>query len=429
MKTLVWFLRKDLALFLADRNGAILTIVTPVALAALLGMLFAPPDKARSVHLLVADLDGTPRTAALIGAIDGSDTLDVEVTDEATARSRIQQGEASVAVILPKGAGEALRPGALFTGTKQDVPLLFDPSDSVEAGLTEGLLTQILMQQVAKGFSDASSMREMFRETRAELDRTVAAGTYDGPEGLRELLDAGLEMSDGEVERQTAEGSDGGGGLQPPLSFQRQEVTAAGPLAGYNTYAHNFSGMLCMFILFMGLDRAKGLIQERATGTLLRVRTCPVRPSAILVGSALSTTVIGLLVSVAVYAAGMAVFGVRVLGSPLGFALVVLAQAIFVGGFALFLTGVGRTESQIANIGSFAILVLSFLGGAWLPSFLMPDWVQAVAHATPTYWATRGLAAMTWRGLPLTDALIPVVVLLGAGGLLGAIGIRRFRWE
>jgi ABC-2 type transport system permease protein len=40
-----------------------------------------------------------------------------------------------------------------------------------------------------------------------------------------------------------------------------------------------------------------------------------------------------------------------------------------------------------------------------------------------------GLDAMTWRGLPFADAVLPAAVLLGAALACLAIAIWRFRWE
>lgn len=72
------------------------------------------------------------------------------------------------------------------------------------------------------------------------------------------------------------------------------------------------------------------------------------------------------------------------------FALVPLALA-----YALAQCGL-REESlnAIANLGG---MVMSFLGGAWVPLTLMGAEVQAVARFTPTYWmydaVTRVLGA------------------------------------
>jgi hypothetical protein len=40
-------------------------------------------------------------------------------------------------------------------------------------------------------------------------------------------------------------------------------------------------------------------------------------------------------------------------------------------------------------------------------SFIIQPWLQKVSMWMPTLWAVDGLDAMTWRGLPLQDALLP----------------------
>jgi ABC-type multidrug transport system permease subunit len=83
-----------------------------------------------------------------------------------------------------------------------------------------------------------------------------------------------------------------------------------------------------------------------------------------------------------------------------------------------------------ASVGSVVVLILSFVGGAMFPRFLMAEWLQTVSRGLPTYWATAGgLAAMTWRRLGLGAALLLVGVLLAFGSLFAASGVRSYRWS
>ncbi len=43
--------------------------------------------------------------------------------------------------------------------------------------------------------------------------------------------------------------------------------------------------------------------------------------------------------------------------------------------------------------------------------------------------AVNGLDAMTWRGVGLSGAVAPTLVLLGFAAVFGAIALSRFRWE
>ena len=417
MSAFFWIVRKDLARFFADRQGAVAAIAVPVVLAAFLGMLFAPRPSSGSVDLLVVDEDGSPATRALVDAVKADDTFVVEELSMEAARARLSAGDADVALHIPAGTGAKLKPTAMFTGDVGTLELLHDPSDATEADIAEGLLTKIAMQHTMSALGDRDAMSGMFDELSAGLPA-------DADPALRTVLDSGKGLAD----TPTPSTDKGGGGMREPIRFTRSEVSAAGPAAGYNSYSHNFAGTLMLFLLFGAQSTARNLLAEREEGALLRVRLAPIAAWQALVASGVGSAIVALLVSAAVYAVGMVGFGVRIEGSILGFALVVLAEAAFVGGFALLLAGLGRSEAQISSIGTFVVLVMSFAGGAMFPSFMMPAWLQTLGQLLPTYWATRGLAAMTWRGLPLADALPAVAVLLVFAVGFGAIGVRRFKW-
>ena len=69
------------------------------------------------------------------------------------------------------------------------------------------------------------------------------------------------------------------------------------------------------------------------------------------------------------------------------------------------------------------------LGGAWVPTFVFPEWLQSATVVVPTRWAVDGLDAMTWRGLGLEAALAPIAVMLGFSAAFAWIAIKRFAWE
>jgi ABC-2 type transport system permease protein len=76
-----------------------------------------------------------------------------------------------------------------------------------------------------------------------------------------------------------------------------------------------------------------------------------------------------------------------------------------------------------------ATLLLVMVGGAWVPSFVFPKWLQQASLVLPTRWAVDGLDAMTWRGLGFGAAVSPLLVLSATAALCMAIAIWRFRWE
>jgi ABC-2 type transport system permease protein len=125
----------------------------------------------------------------------------------------------------------------------------------------------------------------------------------------------------------------------------------------------------------------------------------------------------------------MAVFHVAIHGSWPGFILCNAAIALFAGSLGLFVAAIGRTPDATRAISIFVVLIMVMLGGAWIPAFLFPEWLQKATLLLPTRWAVDGLTAMTWRGLPFSAALNSAAVLLGYALLLGAIALKSFHWE
>jgi ABC-2 type transport system permease protein len=63
------------------------------------------------------------------------------------------------------------------------------------------------------------------------------------------------------------------------------------------------------------------------------------------------------------------------------------------------------------------------LGGAWVPSFIFPAWLQRITVVIPARWAVDGFDAMTWRGLPFESAVMPTIVLLGFAVLFATLTV------
>ena len=81
------------------------------------------------------------------------------------------------------------------------------------------------------------------------------------------------------------------------------------------------------------------------------------------------------------------------------------------------------------GLAIFVTLMAVMLGGAWIPTFLFPQWMQKITVLVPTRWAIDGLEAMTWRGLGLGAALAPIGVLLAFAVVFGGLAVSRYRWE
>ena len=109
----------------------------------------------------------------------------------------------------------------------------------------------------------------------------------------------------------------------------------------------------------------------------------------------------------------------------LGFAAIAVACSIMAATFGLLVAALGKTAAATRRVATFAVLIMVMLGGAWVPSFIFPAWLQQITVVIPARWAVDGLDAMTWRGLGFDAAIVPTLVLLGFAVLFAVLTLAR----
>ena len=162
------------------------------------------------------------------------------------------------------------------------------------------------------------------------------------------------------------------------------------------------------FILFMGIEVGVGVLLARRLGLWKRLRAAPLSRSLLLGSHIVSGAITALILLAIIYAAAIAIFGVRIDGSVAGFVGIAIAFALLTSTFGLLIAAIGKTPEATRGLAIFATLVLVMLGGAWVPSFVFPPWLQTASLVVPTRWAVDGLDAMTWRGLGFEAAVAPI---------------------
>ena len=433
--------RKDLLLFFGDRRSVILSFVVPIAIASFFGSIFsdAGDSEAARMNVAVVDHDNSTISRSIIANAKADRNLILNATSDSVARDAVKRGETTVAVIIPKGFGDASGRAFLGFGSQPALELLYDPSHRMELAMVNGILTQHVMQAVSKEMFGGTQGRALVAEGLQELGPT--AGQDPQRAALVQMLGSVQGFYDQQradsIARASGAGSGGAsasaqapasGGLTMPYTVRETAVTS-GTDTKYNGYAHSFAGMGIQFLLFAMANLGVEMLLERQKGLWKRLRSAPVSRMLLLGGKVVSGTIISLMTLWISFAFAMIVFRVRIEGSLTGFFGVSVACALMAATFGLLVAALGRTPASARAVTTLAVLMMVMLGGAWIPAFVFPAWMQQATKAVPVRWAVDGLDAMTWRGLGLQAAIGPIVVLLGFAALFGAVAALRFRWE
>jgi ABC-2 type transport system permease protein len=375
-------IKKDLVLYFSNRRALVMSIAAPIVIAAFFGAVFGSGgERPTRVPIALVDADGSALTKAVVASLRGDTTFEVRELPEADAVALAQKGKVRAAIVLPAGFGIQTPAALMGRGEKASVAVHYDPSQATALPMVRGLLTQHVMKALGE--------------------------TLGGMPGA-----AGTTRS----------------AFRAPYDTETLATTAAADRP-YNGYAHAFAGMGVQFILFMGIEVGVGVLLARRLGLWKRLRAAPLSRATLLGSHILSGALTALILLAVIYAAAIGIFKVRIDGSLPGFVGIAVAFALLTASFGLLIASIGKTPEATRGLAIFATLIMVMLGGAWVPSFVFPEWLQTASLVVPTRWAVDGLDAMTWRGLGFDAAVQPIAALLFFSAVFATIAIWRFDWE
>ncbi|MFZ6742760.1 ABC transporter permease [Undibacterium sp. JH2W] len=436
MTALIALIRKDLILFLADRRALLLNLVMPILLGAFFGFITGGRDTkdAAKIEIAVVSQDDHVISQKIVKGLKEESTLLVKEMSLEEAKALVLKGKLNMAVLIPEKFGERTG-GALFGGReKPELDIFYDPSQTAVLAMVKGMLTQQVMQSVSAEMFGGKTGTAFIDQSLKELEKIDQAKKDNG-----ELHDFLGSLKKFQVSQQTGKDANAAGtpasttnaanaGLSMPFVTRDQAMTAGDPVANkYNGFAHSFAGMSVQFILFMAIDAGIGILLARRLGLWSRLLAAPVGLNTVLIARALSCALIACGLMCFIFLVAVFVFNVHIAGSLPGFFGVVISFSLMTASFGLLIAAFGKTPEAARGISVFATLIMVMLSGAWMPSFMFPQWLQSLTLIVPTRWAVDGLDAMTWRGLGLDAALPAVGVQLAFAAVFGVIALWRFR--
>ncbi len=177
----------------------------------------------------------------------------------------------------------------------------------------------------------------------------------------------------------------------PPIKeiYALREKSAIQP----NVIQNNVPGFILFAMFFIVIPLAGSLITEKNEGSFQRLRSLPVRLSAILGGKVLAYLVVCLLQFILMMLLGIWVlptffgFPVLLLGNQYAaIMLATVAASLAAIGFGIIVGAVATTHNQAALFGSVMVVLLGIISGTFLPIHIMPLFIQYVSYLSPIRW-------------------------------------------
>jgi ABC-type Na+ efflux pump permease subunit len=156
--------------------------------------------------------------------------------------------------------------------------------------------------------------------------------------------------------------------------------------ASTSPYQHTLPGFAVMFAFFGAGFVGVSFFRDQDWSTLRRILALDAPRSSLIVGKAAPVGLIILIQELLIVAGGALVLGVPI-REPLLIVLGAVLTAVAGCAVGLFLTGLSKTLLQVQQLTNLVVLLLGVVGGGIAAVATLPGWVQAIAPATPDYWA------------------------------------------
>lgn len=185
-----------------------------------------------------------------------------------------------------------------------------------------------------------------------------------------------------------------------------------------NSTQHNVPAWTIFAMFFMVISLGTNLVQEKATGSFVRLKAMPTGFALVMLSKQLVYVLVGILQVIFVFSVGMFLFPLMNLpplvfpGNVLGILAVVLVSSFSAVSYALMLGAVSRTQEQSNGFGAISVIIFAAIGGVWVPTFVMPEYMKAISMVSPLHWCLEGFYVLFLKSGEWAGLLKPLLILI-----------------
>lgn len=415
MKQSIAIALKDLRLMPRNKGGMFFTFVWPILVTVLFGIMFGgnSDGEQNKVRVAIVDNDNSDGSRDFLKKLEES--FELTPMTRAEAENAVRRGQRTGFIVVTPGFGEASN--RMFYGSSREIEVGVDPARQAEAGMLEGLLMKHGAGDMQKVFSDPVASTTMIDKALGDLKGAPPEQVAPVQRFLGELK---TFQSAPQIQNPTASSQ----GEWQPLKITKTDVARVydGPR---NPFDITFPQGVIWGLIGCAMSFGISLVTERTHGTLVRLRMAPLTTMQILGGKALSCFSAIMLVEVMLLGVALA-FGVR----PTSYGILALggfSAAVCFVGFMMLVASLGKTEQTASGAGWAILMPLSMVGGAMVPTFVMPSWVQSISYISPIRWTMLAIEGGVWRDFSLAEMALPCAILISVGLACFALGTRSLK--
>jgi len=353
--------------------------------------------------LLLADEDGGPLAREIKQGLQQSrsfhviDSLDGQRLQSGLLIKTLQEGRQHIGILIPKGASGEIANSANII------------ANQISAQLGSGRLPERESRDSVciRLYFDPVSRPSFRMAIHSALEQFItSASSHILVQRISHLAGSRNSSTDLKLQRSTA-----GIGIREAMLHEDQAAIHI------NSVQHNVPAWAIFGMFFIVVPLSGHIIREREEGSTLRVRLIPGAEYGVGIGRILFNALICCLQFVCMCAVGfwlLPLFGLPALSlgvHPMALIPVVLATALCATSYGYFIGSIFSSNAQALPFAAISIVILSALGGIWVPVDLLPHVLQVAARFSPLHWSLLGVQNILLRDGNFKDILAPVLIL------------------
>lgn len=215
-------------------------------------------------------------------------------------------------------------------------------------------------------------------------------------------------------------------GIEMPLNIVPQSISATTAKAIH----YLFGAFAALGLLMVGtLGIASLMPTDKKNQILRRLHVTPLRKSQVVLGTGLAFTILGIGVAILLTAIAIIVFDMEIASNPLTLAVFMFIGLLLMIGLGLAVGGIAKNPTQGESIGQIIFIGSMALSGIWIPTALMPEFLQNIAAFMPLTPVVNGIRTIVTEQVSLLDLTSELSVIAVWAIITYLISFKTFRWE
>lgn len=425
MKNIIATIIKEWLLLRRDFAGLMLLFLMPAILIVVMALVQDAPFRDYQelrFDLLLVDNDHGKLAEEIKNGLKQSknfnviESIDGRALNDSSLKQMLKKGDYHVGIIIPKGAtAEVVNSANLIAN---DLSKKLGLGGTMPSRETRG-------DTYVRMYFDPVSKPTFRTSISFALDRFI---TYSCSNLLVQRIASMSKLAGDTAVAPTADFKKVFAGIgikEEVLNDSKDDKTYI------NSVQHNVPAWAIFGMFFIVIPIAGNMIKEREDGSAVRIALIPNAQRLVALGRILFYTII---CSVQFWV--MAAIGIWLLphiGLPSlylgahGWVLIPLSIAIAFAAtsYGYFSGTVFKTTNQAMPFGAISIVILSALGGLWVPIELLPPVMQKVAMISPLHWSLEAVHNVILRNEDFSGVAKHILFLLVFGSVLWLISIYK----